>query len=103
MAATSLSEPVMRHPITGIAFCCARAASGHVAAAPPRSVMNPRRCMSHPGNTSRPAAKPSTLRIDRERRNGTQPALETVIRPDVSVGSNSEKLYASICFPLFIQ
>jgi hypothetical protein len=28
---------------TGIAGCCARAASGHVAAAPPMSVMNSRR------------------------------------------------------------
>ncbi len=32
-----------RKPITGIAGCCARAAHGHVAAAPPRSVMNSRR------------------------------------------------------------
>ena len=35
-------------PITGIAGCCARAASGHVAAAPPRSAMNSRRFMSAP-------------------------------------------------------
>jgi hypothetical protein len=28
-----------RYPITGIAGCCARAASGHAAAAPPRSVI----------------------------------------------------------------
>ena len=34
-----------RNPITGIAGCCARAASGHAAAAPPRSVMNSRRFM----------------------------------------------------------
>ena len=34
----------MRNPITGIADCCARAASGHAAAAPPSSVMNSRRC-----------------------------------------------------------
>ena len=33
-----------RNPITGIAGCCARAASGH-AAAPPSSVMNSRRLM----------------------------------------------------------
>ena len=32
-----------RYPITGIAGCCARAASGHAAAAPPSSVMNSRR------------------------------------------------------------
>jgi uncharacterized protein YchJ len=30
-------------PITGIADCCARAASGHAAAAPPSSVMKARR------------------------------------------------------------
>jgi hypothetical protein len=29
---------------TGIAGCCARAASGHTAAAPPMSAMNARRC-----------------------------------------------------------
>jgi hypothetical protein len=33
-----------RKPITGIAGCCARAASGH-AAAPPTRVMNARRPM----------------------------------------------------------
>ena len=32
-----------RNPITAIAGCCARAPSGHVAAAPPTSVMNSRR------------------------------------------------------------
>jgi uncharacterized protein YchJ len=30
-------------PITGIAGCCARAASGHAAAAPPSTVMKSRR------------------------------------------------------------
>ena len=35
-----------RKPITGIAGCCARAASGHAAAAPPSSVMNSRRSHS---------------------------------------------------------
>jgi hypothetical protein len=34
---------LLRYPITGIAGCCAPAASGHVAAAPPSSVMNSRR------------------------------------------------------------
>jgi hypothetical protein len=33
----------LRNPITGIAGCCARAASGHTAAAPPMSEMNVRR------------------------------------------------------------
>ena len=36
-----------RNPITGIAGCCARAASGH-AAAPPRRLMNSRRRISAP-------------------------------------------------------
>ena len=38
-------DRVLRNPITGIAGCCARAASGHAAAAPPKSVMNSRRLM----------------------------------------------------------
>jgi hypothetical protein len=38
-------------PITGIAGCCARAASGHAAAELPRSAMNSRRLM---GLTPRP-------------------------------------------------
>src|SRR5262249_28792840 len=33
----------VRNPITGIAGCCARAASGHAATAPPSRVMNSRR------------------------------------------------------------
>ena len=36
-------ELLFRNPITGIAGCCARAASGHAATAPPRRVMNSRR------------------------------------------------------------
>jgi len=36
------------HPITGVACCWARAATGHAAAAPPRSVMNSRRSCSLP-------------------------------------------------------
>jgi hypothetical protein len=35
--------------MTGIADCCARAASGHAAAAPPSRVMNSRRLMSGMG------------------------------------------------------
>ena len=33
------ADPLLRNPITGIAGCCARAASGHAAAAPPSRVM----------------------------------------------------------------
>src|SRR5438552_2696372 len=42
-AAMLLGDRVLRNQITGIAGCCASAASGH-AAAPPSSVMNVRRC-----------------------------------------------------------
>jgi hypothetical protein len=41
-AGLSMDE-ALRYPITGIAGCCARAASGHTAAAPPSSDMNSRR------------------------------------------------------------
>ena len=41
--ASSSADAPLRNPITGIAGCCACATIGHVAAAPPRSVMNSRR------------------------------------------------------------
>ena len=41
-------------PITGIAACCARAASGHATAAPPNRLTNSRRLM--PGMGSLPGA-----------------------------------------------
>lgn len=47
--AEDASESELRNPITGIAACCALAASGHVAIAPPRTVMNWRRCTSSIG------------------------------------------------------
>ena len=43
---TASGDTAWRNPITGIAGCCARAASGHAAAAPPSSVMNSRRLHS---------------------------------------------------------
>ena len=50
--AASVREPMAvvaaRNPTTGIAGCCARAASGHAAAAPPSSVMNSRRFIRSP-------------------------------------------------------
>src|SRR6516225_9004922 len=42
----ALADVLLRNPTTGIAACCARAASGH-AAAPPSSVMNSRRLLSN--------------------------------------------------------
>src|SRR5260370_20094871 len=39
----SLWDRLLRNPITGTVDCCARAASGHAAAAPATSVMNSRR------------------------------------------------------------
>jgi hypothetical protein len=38
---------LLRKPITGIEVCCARAASGNVAAGPPRRAMNPRASFDH--------------------------------------------------------
>ena len=46
---SGLGRPLLRKPIPGIAGCCARALSGHAAAAPPSSVMNSRRPMSSTG------------------------------------------------------
>src|SRR6516225_9827744 len=36
-------DPLFKYPITGIAGCCARAASGHDTAAPPSAASNSRR------------------------------------------------------------
>ena len=41
------ADAPLRNPITGIAGCCARAARGHAAAAPPRSVTKRRRSFDH--------------------------------------------------------
>jgi hypothetical protein len=54
-------------PITGIAGCCARAASGHAAAAQPSSVMNSRRFTRSPRRRGRAASvefpKPSAFAV----------------------------------------
>src|SRR5262249_53340300 len=55
-------EAPLRYPITGIAACCARAASGPAAAAPPSSVRNWRRLRSSMG-FSRKAAVPAYRRL----------------------------------------
>jgi hypothetical protein len=41
----SSGERALMNAITGIAGCCARAASGHAAAAPPSAAINSRRPM----------------------------------------------------------
>src|SRR5205823_4762214 len=46
-------DALLRNPITGIVDCCARAVSGHPAAAPPKSVMNSRRRMRPPSDSGR--------------------------------------------------
>ena len=53
--------------MTGIAGCCARAASGHAAAAPPSSVMNSRRSHSITSSaaTSRPGGTVEAERLSR--------------------------------------
>ena len=50
-------DVALRNPITGIAGCCARAASGHAAAAPPSSVMNSRRFIRSPRRRGRAASR----------------------------------------------
>ena len=45
MLASVAADLVLKSPTTGITGCCARAASGKTAAAPPRSVMNSLRLM----------------------------------------------------------
>src|SRR5215831_7474964 len=44
----ALRAGLLKMPITGIAGCCARATSGHVAVAPPSTVMNSRRRIALP-------------------------------------------------------
>ena len=44
----SFSDRLLRNPTTGIATCCARAATGHAATAPPRRLVNSRRRISAP-------------------------------------------------------
>src|SRR5262249_22177309 len=53
-----LRAPGWRYPTTGDAGCCARAASGHAATAPPRSVMTSRRLRSVMGPSSRRVGAP---------------------------------------------
>src|SRR2546428_387281 len=43
-----LGDVAPRKPITGIAFCCARAASGHPSAPPPRRNINSQRIIRSP-------------------------------------------------------
>src|SRR5215467_15961255 len=45
MGAYPSAVPPLRNPITGIAGCCARAASGNATAAPPSAASNSRRPM----------------------------------------------------------
>jgi hypothetical protein len=49
-----LSHYPGEYPITGTAGCCARAASGHAAAAPPSSIVNARRFNA---SASRPSVR----------------------------------------------
>ena len=44
----SFSDRLLRNPTTGVATCCARAATGHAATAPPRRLVNSRRRISAP-------------------------------------------------------
>src|SRR5262249_61179692 len=60
----SVSDPLRRNPTTGFVACCARAASGHAAAAPAIPLMKSRRLMQPLGNSRyQSAEKPAFLMI----------------------------------------
>ena len=105
LSADPISTPIRRTR----SGCCARAASGHVAAAPPISVMNSRRCMSTPSSgDSIVSAQTSTLI-------GAETGIKTIAavhsqcllwvisgqttpgqkRPDVRYTRNSDQKYCS--------
>ena len=76
---------LLRKPITGIAGCCARAASGQAAAAPPRSVMNARRPRPRVPAERAPGCARSGTTLDREREPGPRatrcgPAASAILR-----------------------
>src|SRR6516225_6630401 len=56
-AADSFADRKLRKPITGIAACCARAASGHATTVLPESLMNSRRLMASPAPRTKSGIK----------------------------------------------
>src|SRR6516165_12802640 len=56
-AADSFADRKLRKPITGIAACCARAASGHATTVLPESLMNSRRLMASPAPRTKSGLK----------------------------------------------
>src|SRR5262249_43517890 len=56
------SDVLLRNPITGIAGCCARAASGHTAA-PATSVMNSRRLIVAPRGQNHARHRLTAVRV----------------------------------------
>src|SRR5262245_34846772 len=58
----SAGDKALRNPITGIAACCACAASGH-AAAPPTSVMNSRRLIVAPRGQNHAPHRLTVVRV----------------------------------------
>ena len=66
-AASDCCNPAERNPITGIAACCACAAIGPAAAAPPSNAINSRRLTSGMGSPSEPAVPAyRSLRLPRK-------------------------------------
>src|SRR5262249_1448372 len=79
----SSGDRALRYPITGIAGCCARAASGHAAAAPPRAKINARRFIQSPrrraaGMVSKNLT-PSIVNLTVKRRYLTQREIERLM------------------------
>jgi hypothetical protein len=73
-AAHSAADPLLRNPTTGIAACCARAASGHAAAALPSATSNSRRPMVT-------VMRPSRARCVKRRIPRGRPAGRTLLSP----------------------
>src|SRR5580704_3442841 len=82
--------------------CCARAATGNIAA-PPRSVMNSRRF--NRSNDIRPPTRQNHYDKDRELSDICQGVWEVILQPadfrEVGFGSDSVKLRPSTCFPVY--
>src|SRR5262249_17333228 len=91
----------LRKPTTGIAGCCARAASGHAAAALPTSVMNSRRLIVAPRGQNHARHRLTAVRVlepGEGDANCDQLFWSGMSALGPTTGSKPEKLSISKCF-----
>src|SRR5262249_58289417 len=100
MAVDTASDVLRRNPITGIATSCARAASGHIAAAPPTNAMNSRRFIRSNCICSPSQGLQASILHWRASSQGLA-AVRDFGLPDVRVGSNFVIAAMSAARPLF--